>query len=535
MKHWSRTEKICLIAMAAIAGLIVALLLWAGQPEKTQTASSESVSALAEAASGESEALSMPEDRLPQKLTIGALPPTTEFTDANGSAVSLESLRGKPVLLLFWGSWCKYCKDQLALADSMRAVAEENGATVLLVDKLDPEKETREAALALLEQRNLGWDTWFDENLTAYKAWGLQLIPTSVVLRADGTVGAYATGVLTEGEYRGLFEYALEGGDAATAAYVKKYLLNSEGGVQCSQKDSAATPGGHDVLSESQGMMMLYAAATEDRALFDRLWSYTRDKMEQDGLAVWYVTDAGEKGTANATLDDLRILQALMQANAQWGGYANEVQTVRDALYTRCTQQEKLVSFCDMPEGGKAQSLSLCYADLVLLRRLAQEDARFAAVAENAAALVQGGYISDAFPLYYAAYSYETEEYVQDDLNTAEALYTLWNLARADALPAQSLAWLKRQVEGEGLAARYHADGTVVDGYDYHSTAVYALAVLIGKESGDADLVRAALQKMERYRNTDAQSDAYGRFGETDDAAAFDQCMPLLAYVWAGA
>lgn len=519
----SRIEKLCFAGMVIVAGLIAAVLVWWHTPPQKAEENKPDTTA---------ETLAAPEDQLPQTLYLGQVPPVTEFTDAGGKTVSLSAYRGKPVLVLFWGSWCKYCKEQLNISKEISGIADRNGAQVLLIDKLDPEKETQSAALSELHSMGLSFANWFDGNLAAYHAWGLREIPTSVILDARGNVAAYAAGVLTAGGYEGLFEYALRGGDAATSAFLAKRMTNRDGGVYCNAKDSGGTPGGHDVLSETQGLVMQYAVRSKNRSLFDSAWNFTSTELEKNGLAAWYVTKDGKAAGANAALDDLRIWSALDDADAAWGGYAQAADSVRGAIYRDCVQENRLVSFYEFASEKKSNTLPLCYADFSVLRRMAQEDARFTPVAENALKTVQDGYISNEFPLYYASYDYDKKSYSKDDLNTAEALTTLWNLAKAGELKSESLAWLKKQVPAGGLAARYHVDGSAVQGYDYHSTAVYALAALIAGEENDRALYNAALRKMERYRNTDADGGAYGSFGnpDTGDYPAFDQCMPLLVY-----
>jgi thiol-disulfide isomerase/thioredoxin len=518
----SRVEKLCFAGMVFLAALMIAVLNWWHAPQETKESRPETTAGT----------LATPEDKLPQNLFLGQVPPATKFTDAGGKEVSLSAYRGSPLLVLFWGSWCKYCKEQLDISQEIAEIADRNGAKVLLVDKLDPERETRSAALSELHSMGLSFPNWFDGNLKVYGAWGLRQIPTSVILDAQGNAAAYATGVLTAGEYEGLFEYALKGGNSATASFLAKHMTNQSGGVYCNAKDSGATPGGHDVLSETQGLMMQYAVLSRNKSLFDAVWDFTKEKMEKNGLAAWYFTKDGKAAGVNATLDDLRIWSSLADADDTWGGYAQAADAVCGAIDRDCVRNDHLVNFYEFSSGKKSNTLSLCYGDLSALRRMAQTDARFSSVAENTLETVRNGYISDNFPFYYSSYDYDKKSYSKDDLNTAEALTTLWNLAKAGELKAESLAWLKKQVSGEGLAARYHVSGSAVQGCEYHSTAVYALTALIAGEEGDRVLYNAALQKMERYRNGDAGKEAYGAFGDPDagDFPAFDQCMPLLVY-----
>jgi thiol-disulfide isomerase/thioredoxin len=517
-----RAEKLCLAGMAVLTVSIAAMLLW--QHISWQTGKSMS--------DKKTQALFTPEDKLPQKLYLGQVPSVTNFTDANGKTVSLSEYRGRPVLVIFWAGWCEYCKKQLSIAQDIESIAERNGAKVLLINRPNSKKETHDEALSTLHSMKVSFVSWFDDDLAAYRAWGLQQIPTSVILDEQGRTAAYAAGVLNAGEYEGLFEYALHGGGSATLSFLSEHMTGQDGGVYCNMKISDAAPSGHDVLSETQGLLMRYAVLSRNKTLFDSAWDYTQAKMEQDGLAAWYVTQDGQKAEVNSALDDIRLWKALTAADAVWGGYAQAAETIQNAIYEKNVRNRRLVSFFEFNTGRKSHSLPLCYADIAALQRMAKADTRFAPVAENALKTVQGGYISDDFPLYYASFDYDKDSYSQEDLNTAEALYTLLHLAQAGEMKAESLSWLKERVSGDELAARYHVDGSAVIGYEYHSTAVYALAALIAQKAGDRELYNAALQKMERYRDSDATSETYGAFGDaqTGNFPVFDQCMPLLVY-----
>ncbi len=84
-----------------------------------------------------------------------------------------------------------------------------------------------------------------------------------------------------------------------------------------------------------------------------------------------------------------------------------------------------------------------------------------------------------------------------------------------------------------GVKARYTIKGKVVEGYNYDSTAVYALIAMIGVEVGDSDLINQAIRKMEKMRIDDVNYSYNGAFGMEDGSGitSFDQVIPLLAYM----
>ncbi len=87
------------------------------------------------------------------------------------------------------------------------------------------------------------------------------------------------------------------------------------------------------VVSESIAYGMLLSAAFGDRELFDRLYKFYNDHLDQNGLMNWQMGSCAEPGDndSNAATDgDLDAAMALIQAHQRWsdGGYLAQAETL---------------------------------------------------------------------------------------------------------------------------------------------------------------------------------------------------------------
>lgn len=121
-----------------------------------------------------------------------------DFTviDRDGKPVKLSDLRGKPVILNFWASWCGPCQSEMP--DFQKAY-ESYGEDVhfMIVNVTDGGRETVETARAYVDGQGYTFPIYFDTTLEAAILYGASAIPLTVFLDAEGRLVAYASGALT--------------------------------------------------------------------------------------------------------------------------------------------------------------------------------------------------------------------------------------------------------------------------------------------------------------------------------------------------
>lgn len=448
------------------------------------------------------------------------------FSDAAGNEARI-STGTSPAVILYWASWCPDCKELMPRLNEVAELVGSAGGELYLIDRLEKDRESIEAAEAELNANGIQLSTLYDVDRKVYDSLGLTMIPTVIVTAPDGTVSAVSRGSLPEDDsLLSMLVEAVQGKAKCLFSFMEKEMTAPSGGI-ITEYDA---PDG-DMLSESQGVFLLYAAKTQNDEFFDSLYSYVNAHLAGGALASWSVGSEGDSGV-NALIDDLRIVNALSIAHGRRGGLKAELKAYSQAIYTYNTVNDRLVDFYDFSALKPADRLTLCYADFSTLDILSELDERFKAVRDDALMTVQNGFISNAFPLYYSYYDYKRGVYPRDDLNMAEALTTLLHLSQAGKLEPVTLDWLRARMNEGYLWAGYDVRGNPTSSGRFESTSVYALLARIALCEGDYDLASLAIERMEnmKIRNADSRFDC--AFGNPDGTGihAFDQGMALLAY-----
>lgn len=110
-----------------------------------------------------------------------AVPPLS-LPDLEGRAWSLQALRGRPVALNFWASWCEPCRAEMPSLDLMALKYEREGLAVLTVNFKDGAQTVRR----FLEAVPLSLPVLMDRDGSVAKAWGVNVFPTTLLVSRRG-------------------------------------------------------------------------------------------------------------------------------------------------------------------------------------------------------------------------------------------------------------------------------------------------------------------------------------------------------------
>jgi hypothetical protein len=301
--------------------------------------------------------------------------------------------------------------------------------------------------------------------------------------------------------------------------------------IDTEQNQEQAT--GFEVLSESASLLLRYQALSRNRESFAAGWEQAKRVFDRERLFSYrYSPKLSKQYPLNAAVDDLRMIRALYEAG----------EVFEDKAYTALADKYGLrFAKYNIPDGemrdfydesyDKANSyITLCYIDLKTLDKLPLPSKDHSDLMKKMQKIVANGYISDLFPFYQTRYNYESKSYEAGSIQTVESLLTILSLAETGQAPEASLRYIKQEVLHGALFGAYSLAGKPKN--DIQSTAIYALAAMIGSETRDQELYEAAVKRMQAYRIDDPASPLYGGFGDTGSGQAysFDNLMALLAY-----
>lgn len=116
----------------------------------------------------------------------------------------LVGLRGEPVVVNIWASWCAPCRTEMPMLQDA-AEAFEGRATILGVASNDDPG----SAATFLDEIGLTYANVFDPSGEIRVALGLTAYPTTYVFGRDGSIRARVDGGISEQRLAGLIEDAL--------------------------------------------------------------------------------------------------------------------------------------------------------------------------------------------------------------------------------------------------------------------------------------------------------------------------------------
>lgn len=363
----------------------------------------------------------------------------------------------------------------------------------------------------------------------------MKIIVFVVILLSIG--GGVVYGWKNRDDSRNQIERQEEMESEITEDFIHRWLINDNGTVATYIKNNGEEDEdlvqGREALAETLGLLMYYALDKNDQTLFNGVYNQlTGYFLEQDGFVNWKLKEDGTSDvSANALIDDIRILYALALADEKWDAdqYMQTAVSISDYLNDHNVKNGMYTNFYDKKFANASSDISLSYIDIqgmdaLVDRGLLDEEI----VAETSQVLTKAPLDNGFYPF---SYNVEEDEYIfSDNVNLVDQAILAYHYAQVGNRSEEFLKFIKEEMTKQELVYGMYDRKTKEPTVDYESPAIYGFLILYALEVNEEDLVQALYDRMKEFQVVDKNSEYYGGYSITDgNTHIFDNLVPLLA------
>jgi len=137
----------------------------------------------------------IPSNFLGRQVPNFDLPVYERYMAEFGPRLTLDEVRGRPMVINFWASWCGPCYEE---APHLQRAFDRYGDEVLFIGIQTQDRDARAAGRAFIERFDLTFPNVFDGDSRTSIAYGLFGVPETFFVHADGTLQFKYAGPVTE-------------------------------------------------------------------------------------------------------------------------------------------------------------------------------------------------------------------------------------------------------------------------------------------------------------------------------------------------
>jgi len=124
---------------------------------------------------------------------IGSEAPDFSVTDLEGNPIQFAELRGRPVIVNFWASWCVPCVEEFPILRDAHERHADDGLVVVGIVYQD----RSQAAATFMSRQDATWAAAADPDGRVAEAYGVIGPPETFLIGRDGKIAARALGQFT--------------------------------------------------------------------------------------------------------------------------------------------------------------------------------------------------------------------------------------------------------------------------------------------------------------------------------------------------
>lgn len=120
----------------------------------------------------------------PPRSANSVAAPDFSLPALDGQNITLSGLKGRPVMVNFWASWCVPCREEMPLLQAVFEEKQKEGLVLLAVDI----GETPEVVRKFVAENKLTFTIPLDRDNRVAATYGIRAIPTTVLVDKNGDI-----------------------------------------------------------------------------------------------------------------------------------------------------------------------------------------------------------------------------------------------------------------------------------------------------------------------------------------------------------
>lgn len=131
-----------------------------------------------------------------ERPQVGKLAPDFQLENLDGEAISLSNLRGNPVLINFWATWCAPCVHEMPALQQIYEEWSGKGLVLLTIDMGESPSKVEE----FMRSYRLSFPVLLDTKESVAEKYNIRGIPTTFLIDKDGIVQGIKIGAFRNKE-----------------------------------------------------------------------------------------------------------------------------------------------------------------------------------------------------------------------------------------------------------------------------------------------------------------------------------------------
>jgi len=134
------------------------------------------------------------------KSEVGFQAPDFNLATLDGQSVRLGDLRGRPVVISYWATWCVPCKQELPILQQLSQEFAASGIQILTIDAI--EQDSLDNVHGLVGQMGLTLPVLLDQQNQFQSTYNQLFFPTSYFIDSNGVIRWIKLGDASEAQLR---------------------------------------------------------------------------------------------------------------------------------------------------------------------------------------------------------------------------------------------------------------------------------------------------------------------------------------------